>query len=74
MLIPGNTWQTVWNAAKPVPAKRQKRLFDDTKEAEKALHYFETRTIGQICQLTVAPIFHSIFLKLKVCEKKKKTK
>lgn len=23
MLIPGNTWQTVWTAAKPVPARRQ---------------------------------------------------
>lgn len=23
MLIPGNTWQTVWNSAKPVPARRQ---------------------------------------------------
>lgn len=23
MLIPGNTWQTVWIAAKPVPARRQ---------------------------------------------------
>lgn len=25
MLIPGNTWQTVWIAAKPVPARRQVR-------------------------------------------------
>lgn len=23
MLIPGNTWQTVWSTAKPVPARRQ---------------------------------------------------
>lgn len=65
MLIPGNTWQTVWKTAKPVPARRQKRLFDDTKEAEKALHYFETRTIGQICQLTLAPLFNATILKIK---------
>lgn len=35
MLVPGNMWQEVWHSAKPVPASRQKRLFDDTKEAEK---------------------------------------
>lgn len=23
MLIPGNTWQVVWEAAQPVPARRQ---------------------------------------------------
>lgn len=27
MLIPGNTWQAVWNAAKPVPARRQVLFF-----------------------------------------------
>lgn len=38
MLIPGNVWVEVWNTARSVPARRQKRLFDDTKEAEK-VHY-----------------------------------
>lgn len=64
MLIPGNTWQIVWQQAKPVPARRQKRLFDDTKEAEKVLHYLESRTIGQICQLTIASLFHAAIIKL----------
>ncbi|XP_055548685.1 rab3 GTPase-activating protein catalytic subunit isoform X2 [Wyeomyia smithii] len=59
MLIPGNTWQTVWENARPVPARRQRRLFDDAKEAEKVLHYFESRTIGQITQLTVSSLFHT---------------
>lgn len=59
MLIPGNTWQQVWQTAKPVPARRQKRLFDDTREAEKILHFFETLAIGQIVRLTVAPLFHT---------------
>lgn len=27
MLIPGNTWQNVWNTAKPVPARRQVYFF-----------------------------------------------
>ncbi|XP_055371796.1 rab3 GTPase-activating protein catalytic subunit [Condylostylus longicornis] len=64
MQIPGNTWQTVWKQAKPVPARRQKRLFDDTKEAEKVLHFLETRTIGQICELTISTLFHSAIIKL----------
>jgi Rab3 GTPase-activating protein catalytic subunit len=35
MKIPGNMWVEVWNTAKAVPVRKQKRLFDDTKEAEK---------------------------------------
>lgn len=34
MKIAGNMWVEVWNNAKSVPMRRQKRLFDDTKEAE----------------------------------------
>ncbi|XP_055612781.1 rab3 GTPase-activating protein catalytic subunit [Uranotaenia lowii] len=64
MLIPGNTWQSVWQSAKPVPARRQKRLFDDAKEAEKVLHYLESRTIGQISQITMASLFHTAILTL----------
>ncbi|XP_058816303.1 rab3 GTPase-activating protein catalytic subunit [Topomyia yanbarensis] len=59
MMIPGNTWKTVWENARPVPARRQRRLFDDAKEAEKVLHYIESRTIGQIAQLTMSSLFHS---------------
>jgi len=39
MRMPDNYWREVWNAARSVPVRRQKRLFDDTKEAEKVLHY-----------------------------------
>ena len=35
MRIPGNTWVEVWQSARSVPVRRQKRLFDETKEAEK---------------------------------------
>lgn len=66
MLIPGNTWQTVWSSAKPVPARRQKRLFDDTKEVEKVLHFLESQTLGSIGQLIIAPLFHSSLLKLQL--------
>lgn len=35
MKIPSNMWVEAWETAKPIPARRQKRLFDDTREAEK---------------------------------------
>lgn len=63
-MIPGNTWQNVWQTAKAVPARRQKRLFDDTKEAEKVLHFLESQTLGSIGQLTVTSLFHSALLKV----------
>ncbi len=66
MLIPGNTWQIVWGNAKPVPARRQKRLFDDAKEAEKVIHFLESRNIGQIVQLTLACLFHTAIINVKV--------
>lgn len=37
MKIPGNMWVEAWETARVTPARRQKRLFDDTKEAEKVL-------------------------------------
>ena len=37
MRIPGNMWVEVWQSARSVPVRRQKRLFDETKEAEKVL-------------------------------------
>jgi Rab3 GTPase-activating protein catalytic subunit len=37
MKIPNNVWVEVWRSATPAPARRQKRLFDDTKEAENVL-------------------------------------
>ncbi|KAJ1961646.1 hypothetical protein GGI12_003134, partial [Dipsacomyces acuminosporus] len=36
-----NLWQQLWAGAKPVPADKQKLLFDYELEAEKALHYLE---------------------------------
>lgn len=64
MKIEGNTWISTWNSAKPVPARRQKRLFDDTKEAQKVLHYLEAQSLGNIGQLTMSSLFHSALDKL----------
>lgn len=59
MKIEGNTWISTWNSAKAVPARRQKRLFDDTKEAQKVLHFLDQQSLGSIGQLTIASLFHS---------------
>lgn len=39
MKIPGNMWVEAWEISRVTPARRQKRLFDDTKEAEKVFFY-----------------------------------
>ncbi|XP_012555264.2 rab3 GTPase-activating protein catalytic subunit isoform X1 [Hydra vulgaris] len=56
MRVPGNTWEEVWNTAKAVPARKQKRLFDDTKEAEKVLHFLTNLTLPEIL-LYLFPVF-----------------
>ena len=35
MQLPDNLWLEVWQQARAIPVRRQKRLFDDGKEAEK---------------------------------------
>ncbi|XP_053989291.1 rab3 GTPase-activating protein catalytic subunit isoform X1 [Hylaeus volcanicus] len=59
MLIPNNPWSTTWSSAQQVPAHRQKRLFDDTREAEKALHYLSSKRIGQVAQLLLPALTHA---------------
>ncbi|CAH2011007.1 unnamed protein product [Acanthoscelides obtectus] len=65
MLIEDNNiWVQMWESAKPVPASRQKRLFDDTREAEKILQFLDFRTIGQICQLIMPVLAHCAIYRL----------
>lgn len=59
MQAPGNLWQEMWRAAKPIVAWRQKRLFDDTKEAEKILHTFSALRPAHIAELLLPPVFHA---------------
>lgn len=35
MRVSGNIWRQTWDLARAIPVRKQKRLFDDTKEAEK---------------------------------------
>ena len=53
MQIPGNVWVDVWQSARPVPARRQRRLFDDTKEAEKVLLAFTALQLIVIVKYTL---------------------
>ena len=47
----GNIWQGTWENAKPVPARRQKRLFDDTREAEKVIQFLAQLKPGDSAQV-----------------------
>jgi hypothetical protein len=40
MRVKGNAWEDNWHNARSCPVRRQKRLFDETKEAEKVLIVF----------------------------------
>ncbi|CAG0900347.1 unnamed protein product, partial [Cyprideis torosa] len=53
MEIEGSIWQETWKTAKPVPVKRQKRLFDDTKEALKVIGYLEKLKPGSLLRQLV---------------------
>lgn len=56
MLLPGNPWVEAWAVARPVPAARQRRLFDETREAEQVLHFLRSRTIGGVAELLLPAI------------------
>ncbi|KAF5293111.1 hypothetical protein FQA39_LY13721 [Lamprigera yunnana] len=64
MLISDNPWLQMWESAKPVAATRQKRLFDDTREAEKVLHFLESRTLAQLVDMLFPIISHNAICRL----------
>jgi Rab3 GTPase-activating protein catalytic subunit len=64
MQIKGNMWLDVWAAAIPVPARRQKRLFDDTREAEKVLHFLESQKLSAIVELLLPALTHAAICRL----------
>ncbi|KAM8729886.1 rab3 GTPase-activating protein catalytic subunit isoform 2-T2 [Acanthopagrus schlegelii] len=65
MKIPGNMWVEAWETARVTPARRQKRLFDDTKEAEKVLHYLAVQKPADLTGSLLPCILHAGILKLK---------
>uniref|UniRef100_A0A672P1R2 Rab3 GTPase-activating protein catalytic subunit n=1 Tax=Sinocyclocheilus grahami TaxID=75366 RepID=A0A672P1R2_SINGR len=65
MKIPGNMWVEAWETAKATPARRQKRLFDDTKEAEKVLHYLSQQKASDLTRHLMPCVLHAALLKIK---------
>ncbi|XP_015600324.1 rab3 GTPase-activating protein catalytic subunit [Cephus cinctus] len=68
MMIPNNPWSRAWSSAQPVPAHRQKRLFDDTREAEKVIHYLVSQRLGQVAQLLLPSLTHAALYTLSLQE------
>lgn len=64
MLLSNNPWVEMWESAKPVPANKQKRLFDDTREAEKVLHFLDTRTLAQISEILLPVVAQAAVCRL----------
>lgn len=59
MLLPGNPWAEAWNVARPVPAARQRRLFDETREAEQVLHFLRSRTVSNVVELLLPALLRA---------------
>ena len=59
MEIEGNIWKEAWESAKPVPARRQKRLFDDTREAEKTLQYLTALKPSEAAHILMPVLQHA---------------
>ncbi|XP_059049829.1 rab3 GTPase-activating protein catalytic subunit [Achroia grisella] len=56
MLLPGNPWAETWSVARPVQAARQRRLFDETREAEQVLHFLRSRSVSAVTELLLPAI------------------
>ncbi|XP_023243587.1 rab3 GTPase-activating protein catalytic subunit-like [Centruroides sculpturatus] len=67
MLLPGNMWQEAWESSRAVPAHRQKRLFDDTKEAEKILHYLAAIKPVDLVNHLMPVLIYSTLVQLAEC-------
>ncbi|KAE9073764.1 hypothetical protein PF010_g24944 [Phytophthora fragariae] len=56
-------WQQMWESSSPVPASRQKRLFDPVQESEKVYHYMETLSPHELFhQMLAGAISSSVFV------------
>ncbi|XP_066247819.1 rab3 GTPase-activating protein catalytic subunit [Euwallacea similis] len=64
MQMENNIWKEMWQSARPIPANRQKRLFDDTREAEKVLQYLDLMGINQIAELVIPTLSHIAICRL----------
>lgn len=59
MLLPGNPWVETWEVARPVPASKQRRLFDETREAEQVLHFLRSKSVSAVVELLMPGILRA---------------
>ena len=59
MQQPNNAWVEAWQGAVPLPAYKQKRLFDDTREAEKVLHYLAGFRVCDLALSIMPMVLHA---------------
>ena len=59
-----NTWNELWQSARACPVRRQKRLFNYTKEAEEILQYFETISLKTLVDFLSPIVFKSLIVQL----------
>ncbi|KAG7311267.1 hypothetical protein JYU34_002298 [Plutella xylostella] len=59
MLLPGNPWSEAWAVARPVPAARQRRLFDEQREAQQLLQWLRARTVAGVAELLLPGVLRA---------------
>lgn len=57
-------WQHMWETSPPVPASRQKPLFDPVQESEKLFHYLETMSPHEMLHQALAGAISGAFFAL----------
>ena len=62
-----SVWKEVWHVAKPIPIWQQKRLFDDTKEAERILHFFIQSEMKTVASLIMPSLLHAAYNRILDC-------
>ena len=65
MLLPDNLWVETWSSAHLLPAYKQKRLFDDTREAEKLLHFMAGLSPAGVALLLMPVLLHSALVAIR---------
>lgn len=58
MCQPHGLWREAWSVAEPIPVYKQKKLFDDTREAEKVLHYLAGLKTAELGLLVLPVLTH----------------
>jgi len=64
MKASGNMWKNLWEQARAVPAHRQKRLFDETREAEKVLQFLTNLGPGDLAQLILPTLLQAAHIRI----------